>query len=503
MAEGPRYLRGFDSDTLSRHHVNRVRRAVDLEPLKIDRTKTARSARRAPRRRGRPWWVFPLAALLVLAAVAWVFEARIRETIERLRSPTVRVYLVERSSPAAAAATRGTAASGYVIAARRAALSADFSGRVVELRVREGSRVHEGEVVARLYDEEFRAAARRAEANVVTALTEVSRAETELESAKLDLPPLQDAIEATEGDRDAARSALELAHLQWKRIAELQGQGASTVEELDRARTDRDRSEAILRATEARLERARNELASGRRRVTNAEAAWQVQVAQVESAQATLRESLATLEKTTIRAPFAGTVILKDAEIGEVVSPFSQGGSNARGSVVTLVDFDSLEVQADIQETTLPLVIRGAPAHVFLDAYPEKRYLGRVDRIWPTANRQKGTVEVRVKFNEPDALLKPELAVRVIFDPEVDDPAGAEVPTPSILIPREALVARDGNPGVFVYENRVVRFRAVTTGETIGRRVQIQSGLEPGEEIVFDPPANLEEGQRVQVQRDE
>ncbi len=118
----------------------------------------------------------------------------------------------------------------------------------------------------------------------------------------------------------------------------------------------------------------------------------------------------ATLDKTDVRAPFDGIVVLKDAEVGEVVSPNVQGGGNARGAVCTMVDFDSLEVQANVPETTLGRRCVGAPADVFLDAYPDQRLRRHVDRIWPTADRQKATVEVRVQLDEPTSACGPRWA---------------------------------------------------------------------------------------------
>src|SRR5690606_1372654 len=125
--------------------------------------------------------------------------------------------------------------------------------------------------------------------------------------------------------------------------------------------------------------------------------------AQVDVAKAIEEHAAATLDKTFVRAPFDGIVVLKDAEVGEVVSPNSQGGSNARGSVCTMVDFDSLEVQADVPETSLASVRIGAPVAIYLDAFPGRTYPGKVSRIWPTADRQKASIQVRIVFAARDA----------------------------------------------------------------------------------------------------
>lgn len=209
-------------------------------------------------------------------------------------------------------------------------------------------------------------------------------------------------------------------------------------------------------------------------------------------------EAQAILEKTEVKAPFDGVVVLKDAEVGEVVSPNAQGG-NSRGAVVTMVDFTSLEAQVELPERSLAQVAKGARARVFLDAYPEKGYEGAVDRIWPTANRQKGTVELRVKLENPDDRLRPEMGVRVVFlDPSV---AAETAPQESVVLVPESAVARAaGQTGVFELDRDVARFRAVELGGRRGQRVVVREGLEGGERLVDQPPQSLEDGARVRVE---
>jgi RND family efflux transporter MFP subunit len=213
-----------------------------------------------------------------------------------------------------------------------------------------------------------------------------------------------------------------------------------------------------------------------------------------------MRQATAALDKMDVRAPFDGIVVLKDAEVGEVVSPFSQGGSNARGAVCTMVDFDSLEVQANVAETSLGSVAVGAPVDCYLDALPSKRYPGVVDRIWPTADRQKATIEVRIKLLERDELLRPEMAARVVFR----EGGAADAPTasgpPSILLPETAFVLIGGRDGAFVLERDVARFQPVQLGERKLGRVVVTSGLRPGQRIVANPPPSLQDGDRVLVQ---
>jgi RND family efflux transporter MFP subunit len=211
----------------------------------------------------------------------------------------------------------------------------------------------------------------------------------------------------------------------------------------------------------------------------------------------------ATLAKTKVRAPFDGVVILKDAEVGEVVSPSTGGGSSTRGSVVTMVDFDSLEAQVELSEVSLEAVAVGAPATIFLDAHPEEPYTGRVDRLWPTANRQKGTVEVRIAFERRDERLRPEMGLRVVFAPPAEAPGETPPATePALLVPESALIREGGRSGVLVVERGVVHLREVATGNRRSGKVAITGGLEPGEEVVLDPPPRLGDGDRILRQED-
>jgi multidrug efflux pump subunit AcrA (membrane-fusion protein) len=165
-----------------------------------------------------------------------------------------------------------------------------------------------------------------------------------------------------------------------------------------------------------------------------------------------------------------------------------------------MVDFSSLEVQVEVPETSLAAVALGARARIFLDAYPERGYAGEVLRIWPTANRQKATVEVRVGFDEPDERLRPEMGARVVF---LADPSAA-APEPEaagsvILLARSALVRIAGRPHVFVLERDVAVQRAVELGEERGGRLVVSSGLVDGERVLDAPPASLRDGERVRV----
>ncbi|HVS17661.1 MAG TPA: efflux RND transporter periplasmic adaptor subunit [Planctomycetota bacterium] len=471
---------------------------MDLEALKIDRSSGAgRSARR--RSRGGLGWV---GLALVVAVALWLFRAPLARKLDDLRLTHVRTLRVVATDPAAAAAVSGTAANGYVVARTRAALSADTPGRIVELNVSEGSVLKQGDVVARLYFDEVEAALRAAEADVTAQEASVTRAQAELGVARIDVERAQGDVAAAQAGRAEAEAGLRLATLDRQRAETLVAESVESQQRLDETRAAEDQARARLDASQARELAARAAADQSVGRLTAAEAAVDEARSRVVVLESRRDLAAATLEKTYVRAPFDGVVVLKDAEVGEVVSPNSQGGQS-RGSVATMVDFDSLEVQVELPETSLSAVAVGAPASIFLDAWPGEAYAGRVQRIWPTANRQKASVEVRVGFERIDERLRPEMGARVVFTRgEAADQAAAGPTAGKLLVPSGTLVRVDGKRGVFVLERDTVRFRALTLGEERGGKVLVEAGLEDGELIVLAPPPSLADGERVVVDTD-
>jgi len=429
----------------------------------------------------------------------FIFWRPLWEWVDRFRLPLVRTVRAERSHPAALGVVQGKAANGYIVASRRAALSADTPGRIVELNVTEGSVVHEGDVVARLYSKEYEASLRRAQADLEVIEAELHRADASLSQIDAELVQARNLSSAAKSDLESAQAVEQWSASELGRVEQLVEQDVLTRRELDQVRQQHHDNKAKTRAAQARGEAASQAVAVFDPKRWVAVADQEVAAQRVKSATAARDLAQATLDKTEVRAPFDGIVVLKDAEVGEVVSPNSQGGSNARGSVCTMVDFKSLEVQADVSETSLPAVTLGATAKVFLDAYPDRLYEGRVARIWPTANRQKATVEVRIVIDRPDELLRPEMGVRVVFsDQEIE--AAAEAEAPVVLLPLSSIVRIEGRDGVFVLERDVVRFQPVKLGAERSGQVSIEEGLQGGEKVVVDPPPSLQDGDRVRIE---
>lgn len=477
---------------------------MDLSPLTIDR-----SQNKQRRRGGFPWG--RLILLGGLATVLFLFRAPVLRKLDSLRLLHVETAVVYRPDARAAAASTGTAANGYVIAKTRAALSADTPGRIVELNVEEGSVVKAGDVVARLYSAELEAAVSAAQAEVAAAETRVAGALAQVGVARAAQPELEAQVNlassrlaAGQASIQSAQAVAALAVQERTRAEALAQQNTGSRQSLDRALSEESRSAAeVLRAEHelgtlhVAVSAAEASLLRAEATITAAEASVAEFRAQVPVQAALLEQAQATLAKTVVRAPFDGVVVLKDAEVGEVVSPNAQG-SSSRGSVATMVDFRTLEVQVELPETSIGAVVLGGPVQVFLDAYPTRSYAGRVERIWPTANRQKGTIEVRIALSEPDSDLRPEMGARVTFaegNPQTDAPSG---PAP-LRIPASALVESGGAAQVFLLERGTVSLQTIEPGLRRGILLEVMSGLTEGQTVIINPPSSLTDGDSVQV----
>lgn len=340
------------------------------------------------------------------------------------------------------AAELGTAsvldASGYVTARRIATVSSKITGKVREVLIEEGQAVAEGEVLAYLDDAD--AAAQRTLAGAQLASAQSQLAE--------------------------AQAQLTLANQTLVRQRELAAQKLVAASALDAAVADRDARAARL----ASLQRA-------------------VKVAQDQLAIAGLG-----VDNTVIRAPFAGVIVAKAAQPGEMISPISAGGGSIRTGIGTLVDMDSLEVQVDVNEANIGRVAPKMPVEAVLNAYPDWKIPAEVIAIVPTADRTKATVKVRIALKDKDPRIVPDMGVRVSFL----DPAGADAPPPAgAFVPERAVVTGEGGSAVFVVADGVARRVPVTLGEKRDADQQVTSGLAGGETVVLSPPEGLGDGDRV------
>jgi RND family efflux transporter MFP subunit len=407
--------------------------AADLGKLRIDRTRPPAGVRRA------------LVRNLVLLGAAAVLVAAVLLVVRRRSVPAVETVVVAAATGPGAAGSAAVAvtANGYVVARTRAAVSSKIPGRLATLTVSEGSFVRAGEVIARLENADYQAQVAQAEANVATARAAL--------------------IEA-EADRDQARR------------------------ESDRQRSVRAQNPNLVSQQDVDLAESRT---------AQAEARVRAAVARKDAAEAGLRVAQATLENTVIRAPFTGSVLRKEAEVGEVVAP-SVGGGLTRGAVVTMADLATLEVEVDVNEAYIARVRGGMPARITLDAYADTSFRGRVRQVVPTADRQRATVQVKVSILERDARILPEMGARVDFL-ETDAARADAGAQPRIRIPAGAVRDDRGSAIVWmVRDGRLVR-REVEAGPSSGGFREVRRGLAGGELLLLAGVEAPVEGMRVRA----
>jgi len=306
--------------------------------------------------------------------------------------------------------------------------------------IEEGESVTKGQVLARLDDADARAALELAQARLTAARAQLGQIEAQLEQAR----------------RDARRQK------------ELREKRLNSEEALENART----------------------------RVLTLSAQLEAQHGQVGVAEAQLRVAQVDYDNTIVRAPFAGVIVDKAAQPGEIVSPISAGGGFTRTGIGTIVDMDSLEIEVDVNEAFINRVKPHQPVQAVLDAYPAWKLPASVIAIIPTADRSKATVKVRIAIDRKDPRIIPDMGVRVAF--LGDDSAGNPAqPLRGVLVPANAVVQRDGASAAFVMEGTRARLRRITTGASYGNQRLVEDGLKSGDRVVVDPPAGLKDGMRV------
>ena len=228
-----------------------------------------------------------------------------------------------------------------------------------------------------------------------------------------------------------------------------------------------------------------------------AEAQYKRGIASVGSAEAKVRQLEVEMENTYIRAPFDGTVLTKNADVGEIVAPLGSAG-NSKGSVVSMADMSSLQVEADVSESNIERIFAGQPCEITLDAFPEKRYRGAVHMIVPTADRAKATVMTKVRFIDKDERVLPEMSAKVTFLSE--EITETQINSkPKLTINPAAVVDRNQFKVVYVLKDERVEERPVTLGSMVGGVIEVTQGLKSGEQVVVNPPPDLQTGTRVKT----
>ena len=357
------------------------------------------------------------------------------------RAIAVQTVAAVATSAAAKTADAVLQTTGYVTARRRATVSTQITGTLTQVLIEEGERVEAGQVIARLDDSGLRAALDAARANVDMARAQASQAEVQLQQAQ----------------RDSNRQA-ELAS---------SGMVPRQVAEQSRSAVDGDVAQLDVRRKG------------------------------VESAQAQFAQARANFNYATVRAPFAGIVTEKTAQVGEIISPLSSGGFTRTG-VGTIVDMNSLEVDVDVNETYIGLVRPDMTAQAVFDAYPGWTVPAHVIAVIPSADRAKATVRVRVALELKDPRIVPDMGAHVSF--LGGKPSSEAAPVAGVLAPREAVVERDEHAAVFVVAQGRATQRAVEpAAKDVGAMKLILSGIRAGEMLVLSPPPQLHDGSSVTI----
>jgi RND family efflux transporter MFP subunit len=380
-------------------------------------------------------WLIPLSLLAVGGTVAY-------RQYDQMRSrPEVTVGLVQ--SMTAGEAEKLLTAKGYLKSRYQAMIGTKIPGRVEKMCVEEGMRVKKGDVLAIIEHNDMNAMLASREA-------QTARTEAELEEARADL---------WEKDREE------------RRVTRLYNQKSVTAEESEKAMSGRKKAAA---------------------RVAALEAAVKLMKSNVEE----IRATIATMQ---LYAPFDGTVVEKQGEEGEIITPSAMSSSMGRTAVVTIANLEKMDVETDISENLLSRVALGQPAEVSVSAIPSKRYHGRLRQVIPMGDRTRGTVKVKVEILDPDEKLFPELAATVHFLPS----RTANSPDANrsyVFVPKSAVFQENGHDHVWVVgEKDVVRKRAVEVATTTDALARVESGLQSGESVVLNPVKTLREKETVRI----
>jgi RND family efflux transporter MFP subunit len=328
-------------------------------------------------------------------------------------------------------------ATGYVVAQRKAAIASKATGRLEWLGVAEGSRVKAGEVIARIDNRDVVAQSESAQASVQAARAALEQAQAEA--------------------RDAA--------VQLKRNENLAAKGFVP--------------QATVDVAQARADRAVAGVASAN--------------ASIGVAEANARNAKVAVDYTLIRAPFDGVILSKSANVGDLVTPFSSA-ADSKGAVVSMADMSTLEVEADVSESSLAKVKVDQPCEITLDALPDVRFRGHISRMVPTVDRAKATVMTKVRFDAIDPRVLPEMSAKVSF---LSQDVSADQQRPLTAVHPDALATRDGRTVLFVIRDGKTTEVSVTRGSKVGELIAITGDVKAGDKVVQNPAPELKSGTLV------
>ena len=332
---------------------------------------------------------------------------------------------------------------GYVVAQVKAAISSKATGRLQELFVIEGDKVKKGMIIGRIESNDVQANLNQQKAQIAVLNASLSNAQAELEDA----------------------------HSAYLRQQSLLQNKVGTQSEFD--------------ASQGRWKRALAQVSFAQ--------------AQINAQQAAIASAQVLVENTVIRAPFDGTVLSKNANVGEVITSLG-GAAGSRGAVVTLADMSSLEVEADVSESSLSKILPNMPVEISVSAIADKKYKGYVNKIIPTADRGKGTVQIKIRFNEIDERVLPEMGAKVNFLRQ--NIANEEQKPAKILIPTSSILTVNGKKTVFIVAGSKATEQIIKTGAIFGEFTEVKQGLMPGTSLIISPIEKLSSGSSITIEKE-
>jgi HlyD family secretion protein len=440
-----------------------------LKDLRIERdARTSSGASKRP-----VIWIALGAVLLALLA-AGAFAYRNWNAVVEV--DTVRVTTTDAASAGPGVILNAT---GYIVAAHKIEVGSKVMGKVAWIGVDKGDRVKQGQVVVRLEDEEYRAQLEQARGQL---------ASLQARLRELEAGSRPEEIAEAKANLEQARADMVNARVTLDRTQKLVAENVLSPQALDDAKAKYDAAQARVVSLDRRYELVR--LGPRQEQIEAARG-------QVLQAKGMVDFYRTQLDNTVIHAPVTGTILERAVEKGEFVTTSFVGERGAKGYVVSLADLTDLEVELDISQNDFAKLGRQQRGWVTTDAYPDRKYDGYIRQISPEANRQKATVQVKVKILNPDEYLRPDMNASVAFYSEEKAEAGA-APVKSVIVVPAAAV-RDG--AVFVlFDGKAVR-RPVKTGATTSQGVRIEQGLIGGEDLIANPPATLKDGDRVRSKK--
>ncbi len=449
----------------------------DLNSLRIDRSRKKDNSEK-PSKWAVRWIIGGIVLFILLGIAATAFRVISQAT-------EVETFRVS-SRPVGGSDEAGVIlnAAGYIVAHHKIQVTPKVMGKVDWIGVEKGAYVKEGQVIVRFEDAEYRAQFEQARGSLQSLKAQL----TELENGSR-----PEEIARAKADLEQGKADLENARVNLERVKNLFREQVVPPQDLDNAKARYDSQAARVNALTKTFELVR---------IGPRQEQIEAMRGRLEQSRGELALRQTYLDATVIRAPITGTILERAVEKGELVTTMFVGERGAKGYVVSMADLNDLQVELDISQDDFAKLYMGQKATVTTDAFPDRKYEGQIAEMSPEANRQKATVQVKVRILKPDSFLRPEMNARSAFlAKETTQKKGSPPPPPKIVIPTSALRDVGGKKSIFVVLEGKAAERSVKVGNPTSKGIEVADGLIGGEEIVINPPSTLKNGDRVSVRQ--